>query len=109
MLQRVYAMVNTNAEDPFSNRFNTLKAVFSVAMNVVIAVAVSLAVIFLGLGGIQYITSKGDAKAADAARGSITNAVIGMVIALGALAVKAIVFGILGANVEGNTDDILIN
>jgi hypothetical protein len=71
-------------------------------MNVILGVAVSLSVIFLGLGGIKYITARGDAKAAEEARTWLTNAVIGLVIALGALAVKTIVLdSILDAgNVE---------
>ncbi len=104
MLQEVYAAVSTTVNNPLGTRYNTLKNVFSVAMNVIMAVAVSLGVIFLGLGGIQYITSKGDAKAADAARASITNAVIGMVIALAALAVKTIVVkSILGSTATDPT------
>lgn len=108
MLERVYAVVSTNAQNPLGTRFDTLSAVFGVAINVVIGVAVSMAVIFIGLGGIQYISAKGDAKAADAARASITNAVIGLVIALGALAVKTIVTGILDANTSNIGGNITI-
>jgi hypothetical protein len=110
MLQKVYAQVSTNADDPFGGRFDTLANVFGVALNVIMGVAVSLAVVFLGLGGIKYITSKGDAKAAEEARTWLTNAIIGLVIALGALAVKSILFGILGiSSISGDVDDIVID
>ena len=105
MLQRVFAKVGTTANNPLP-QFVNLADVFGVAMNVVMGVAVSLSVIFLGLGGIKYITAKGDVKAAEEARSWLTNAVIGLVIALGALAVRQITLGILGQTAsnldEGN-------
>ena len=106
MLQRVYAEVNATVTDPLTTFFGgpaTLSKVFGAAMNVIMGVAVSLSVIFLGLGGIKYITAKGDAKAAEEARSWLTNAVIGLVVALGALAVRQIALGILGTT-AGNVE-----
>jgi hypothetical protein len=92
MLEKVYAAVSTNVVSALdTTTYGTLGKIFGVAMNVVIGVAVSLAVIFIGLGGIKYITSHGDAKAADAARSMLTNAVIGLLVALGALLIKFII------------------
>jgi len=101
MLQEVYAQgpnVSTNltAMNSSVSWATSLSAVFGLATNLVIGVAVALAVIFLGIGGIKYITSKGDAKAADAARAAITNAVIGLVVAVAALAIKTLVLGVIG-------------
>jgi hypothetical protein len=111
MLQRVYAKVDPGVEDPLRTLLGerpTLAKVFGVAMNVIMGVAVSLAVIFLGLGGIKYITAQGDAKAAEEARTMLTNAIIGLVISLGALAVKTIVLdSILGANLPDEPELIL--
>ena len=108
MLQRVYAAVSPGVKDPFNDNFGTLADVFGVAMNVIMGVAVSLAVIFLGLGGIKYITAQGDAKAAEEARTMLTNAIIGLVISLGALAIKTIVLtSILGANLPDEPGLIL--
>ena len=112
MLQRVYAEVNATVKDPLDTFFDgtaTLSKVFGAAMNVIMGVAVSLSVIFLGMGGIKYITAKGDAKAAEEARSWLTNAVIGLVITLGALAVKTIVLGsILNADTATlNNGDLL--
>ena len=103
MLEMVYAQtpgVSTTVSNPISWASN-LAVVFALVINLVIGVAVALAVIFLIMGGIKYITSGGDAKAADAARSAITNAVIGLVVAIAALAVRAIVGNILGANNVG--------
>ena len=112
MLQRVYAEVNATVKDPLDTFFDgtaTLSKVFGAAMNVIMGVAVSLSVIFLGMGGIKYITAKGDAKAAEEARSWLTNAVIGLVVTLGALAVKPIVLGsILNADTATlNNGDLL--
>jgi len=112
MLQRVYAEVNATVKDPLDTFFDgtaTLSKVFGAAMNVIMGVAVSLSVIFLGMGGIKYITAKGDAKAAEEARSWLTNAVIGLVVTLGALAVKTIVLGsILNADTATlNNGDLL--
>ena len=111
MLQRVYAEVNATVKNPLNGFFTgpaTLSQVFGAAMNVIMGVAVSLSVIFLGLGGIKYITAAGDAKAAEEARSWLTNAVIGLVITLGALAVKTIVLGsILNADTSAlNNGDL---
>lgn len=97
MLEKVFAQgVATTVNNPVAWA-DTLPEVFGLIINLVIGVAVVLAVIFLGIGGIKYITSGGDAKAADAARSAITNAVIGLVIAIGALAIKALVQNVIGS------------
>ncbi len=101
MLERVYAQIENTVSNPLED-ITTLAMVFGMMINVVIGVAIALSVIFLGIGGIKYITSQGDAKAADAARAAITNAVIGLVVALGALAIRAIVLNILGASGTGS-------
>ncbi len=107
MLNQVLAAVNTSVSNPLSG-YTTLSQVFGAAMNVTMGVAISLAVIFLALGGIQYITSKGDAKATETARTMLTNAIIGMVIALGALAIKTIVYNTLGTDDPSVGDGILL-
>lgn len=52
-----------------------------------VGVAVAVAVIFLVLGGIQYMQSGGDKMAVEQARGKITGAVVGGLIAIAAYAV----------------------
>lgn len=74
----------------------SLRDLFSIIINVLLGVGISLVVIFLILGGIQYITSKGDVKAADQARQSLTNAVIGFIVVVCAFTIKAIVQNVFG-------------
>ena len=76
----------------------SLPDLFNFLINLVMGIGVALAVIFLVIGGIQYITSKGDQKAAETARQTLTNAVIGFIIVIGAFAIKTIVLGALAVN-----------
>lgn len=96
LVQKVFAQVTTDPQLPVLG-FTTLAQVLGLVINVILGVGIALVIIFLVLGGIQYVMSKGDVKAADAARQSITNAIIGFIVILGALTIKAIVQGILGA------------
>lgn len=97
MLQRVYAQVSTDPvlEDNVGG-IEKLSDLFNLVLNVIVGVGIALVVIFLVLGGIQYVMSKGDPKAADAARLSLTNAIIGFVVIIGALTIKAVVLNVLG-------------
>ena len=52
--------------------------------------------IMLLLGGIQWITAGGDAKALDSARARITNAVIGLIIVAAAYALALIIEQVFG-------------
>lgn len=108
-LKNSYAQVSTDVSNPL-DQFQTLADIFGVAVNLIMGIAVSLSVIFLGLGGIRYITARGDAKAAEEARMMLTNAVIGLIISLGALAIKTIVLdSILGADLGGIDGNIVID
>ncbi len=51
--------------------------------NFLIIVSVVLAVIFIIWGGIKYMTSRGDSKKAEEARGVIINGIIGAAVVLG--------------------------
>lgn len=54
----------------------------SAGINTMVTVAWFLAIIFIAYGGILYITSAGEKTKAETAQKVITNAVIGVVIAL---------------------------
>jgi hypothetical protein len=97
------AVAQVEVSTPQLGNVNTLADIFALAMNITLGVGVSLTVIFLILGGIQYITAKGDQKAAQEARTSLTNAVIGFIIVVGAFTIKNIVGNII--NLEGNIQD----
>ena len=76
--------------------FNDLSDVFAFLVNVVLGVGIAVTIIFLILGGIQYITAKGDQKAAGAARDALTNAVIGFIVVIGAFTIRTILLNVIG-------------
>ena len=59
-------------------------------------VAAALAVIYLILGGIRWITSRGDKVGVEAARKQIVAAIIGIVVVAGAFFILNVVFKLLG-------------
>ena len=96
LIQPVYAQgvsLNTVSFPQIQN----LADVFRLGINVVLGIGVALTVIFLILGGIQYITARGDQKAAQEARTSLTNAVIGFIVVIGAFTIRTILINLLGA------------
>ena len=82
--------------------FNDLADVFGFLVNVVLGVGIAITIVFLILGGIQYITAKGDQKAAGAAREALTNAVIGFIVVIGAFTIRTILVNVVGK--QGNLD-----
>lgn len=93
----VNAAVSVNAKT-IDLGFNTLSDVFGFIVNVVLGVGIAVTIIFLILGGIQYITAKGDQKAAGAARDALTNAVIGFIVVIGAFTIRTIIVNVLLEN-----------
>ena len=94
MLQQVFAV--TLNKITFGT-VNTLADAMALAINIVLGIGVSLTIVFLIIGGIQYITSKGDQKATIEARTSLTNAVIGFIVVIGAFTIKTILTSVLQA------------
>ncbi len=80
---------------------DSLSDVFTLGINIVLFIGVALTVIFLILGGIQYMTARGDQKAAQEARTSLTNAIIGFVVVIGAFTIRTVLLNILGAEGSG--------
>ncbi len=108
LVQPVLAQVGNTVIKP-NLGINSLADLFSIIINVLLGVGIALVVIFLILGGIQYVTSKGDAKAADQARQSLTNAVIGFIIVVGAFTIKSIVENIFGISNQLKVNSITPN
>ena len=63
--------------------------------NFLIVISVIIAVIFIIWGGVMYMTSRGDAKKAEAARGVIFNGIIGAAVVLGVGVILNTVKGLL--------------
>lgn len=76
------------------------QGIFVNAISLIIGFLTAVAIIWFVfqfiLGAIGWISAGGDAKAVDAARSKITNAVVGVVIVLLALVIVSVVGGILG-------------
>ena len=104
LLQHVYAASRGGDIPSDVNRIDlgvqTLAEAFGIAINIVLGIGIALTIIFLILGGIQYITSKGDQKAAQEARTSLTNAVIGFIVVIGAFTIRTVLLGILDVGEE---------
>ncbi|MCL5411819.1 MAG: pilin [Patescibacteria group bacterium] len=85
----------TNYTDSPSGIGNLISNLISAAT--VIAGLIFLA--FLIVGGIKYATSGGDKVAAESARNTITNALIGLIIVVAATFIVALVQAVLGINI----------
>lgn len=77
--------------------FSNIQEAVNMVINLILAIGIALTIIFIIWGGIQYVTSKGDQKATEAARQTLTNAVIGFIIVIGVFVLRTILLGALGA------------
>lgn len=76
-------------------------------LNAIIAVASIVAVIFIVIGGINYMTSAGDSSKVEKGKKTIIYAVIGLIIcALAFAIVNWVVGSVLGQGSDGNTSSI---
>lgn len=105
LLQQVYAVETTVQKITLG--IDSLAGLFGLIINIVLGIGIAITIIFLILGGIQYITSKGDQKAAQEARTSLTNAVIGFIVVIGAFTIRTVLLSMIGAD-EGqlNIQDV---
>lgn len=78
--------------------FPNLGPLLSNALGLLFFVAGLLAFLFIVIGGIQWITAGGDAKAAQAARDRITAAVVGLLVVVAAFAITVILGQVFGIN-----------
>lgn len=68
----------------------------------VVGLAGILLLVYLVLGGLQMMTSKGDPKAVAAAQAKITNAVIGIVIVIISVGIVTLIGKLLNISVFGS-------
>jgi len=99
LVRPVFAQPFDVPDNPLSE-YKQLWDVLGHILNIVFYVGISMTVVFLIIGGIRYITSGGSKEGAEAARGMITNAIIGFIVVVGAFAIKTILANILGTNQE---------
>jgi hypothetical protein len=74
---------------------NTICNILQVAKTIVAAVGFGLAIIFMIIYGIQYMTSGGDAEKAGKAKKGLINAVIGVIIVFAALFIIGLAQGLI--------------
>lgn len=89
------AGVTGSLTDPIS--FPSLGAIVTKALPFVFGLVALLAVVIFSIGALRYMASRGDAKAAEGARNTMTGSVIGLVIVLGAASLSGVfqtVFGL---------------
>jgi len=79
--------------DPLGSQFSSFGDIITKLLPFIFTFAAMLALLFLIWGGIRYMMARGDPKAIDAARGTITSAIIGLLIVL----LVAAIFSIIGA------------
>jgi len=65
-------------------------------LNTILIIVVIAAVVYIMFAGLQYVTSQGDAIKAKTAMGSITNAIIGLIVAFAAYVLVQLVMNQLG-------------
>lgn len=70
-------------------------------LNLILIVVVVAAVIYIMFAGIQYVTSQGDAAKAKQAMGSITNAIIGLIVTFAAYALIQLVIAQIAPDNKG--------
>lgn len=109
LIQSVYAAGNN--VDKVVNLpklgIDSLADAFGIAINIVLGAGLALTIIFLILGGIQYMTAKGDQKAATEARNALTNAVVGFIVVIGAFTIKKVLETITGANSTNSVNGVI--
>lgn len=90
--------INLNATGDFASLGNlTVPSIISGAISLAMLAVALIFFFILIAGGLRWVMSEGDQKAVEAARGQITNALIGLAIVFAAFAIMKlieIVFGI---------------
>lgn len=102
LLQTVYAQtaqqsVSSTLSSPLPAELDSLPEIFSMVINLIIGIGWALVFVMLALGFIQYVTSKGEVKATDAARQWLTFAVVGGVGLFFISILRTIIPNLLGA------------
>lgn len=76
-----------------------IECAFSNLISVVLALAGIVVFVMLVLGGFKYMTSGGDPKATESAKGTVTHAIFGLVILIFAYVVLVLIGAVSGVDV----------
>jgi hypothetical protein len=107
LVEAVYAQTRVNV--PTVQGVSTLGNVFAMVINIILGVGWALVFVMLAMGIIQYVMSKGEAKATDAARNWLTAAAIGGIGLFFLTTVRVILFNLAGLGSNNNIGNSQIN
>jgi len=94
------ATIDLRPQDQFSNLGAiTITGLISAAIVLILVIAALVFFFMLIYGGIKYITSGGDKAQTESARGTITAALIGLVIVFAAWAIITLINAFFGINI----------
>jgi hypothetical protein len=108
-----FAQLNQNVPDNtgfFTNLFgctagatgsSNVLCILRAVLMFILSIAFIVAVIFLVIGGFRYITSQGNEEGIEKAKGTITNAIIGIVVIVLAWIILTIVLNLVQSGTAG--------
>ena len=74
--------------------------IFTLVINILTGVGISLSVIYIMHAGIQYIVSMGDQEKTKKARRALVNSIIGLIIVLSSITLVYVIGNTLGVDVS---------
>jgi hypothetical protein len=80
--------------------------IIALVVNALLALLATIFIILIILGGFRWMTSAGNASKIDAAKQTITNAVIGLVIVMAAYAISKFILGALVDSTNGGGGEV---
>ena len=80
LAQKIRLPDGTEINGPLPTRFTNLASLVNNALTYVFSIAGIILLLYLVWGGFDYLTSMGEPKRAESAKGKITNAIIGFII-----------------------------
>lgn len=82
--------------------FGDTQGVVNSIINLLLIVAILIALVYLIIGGVKWVVSGGDKTAVEGARNQVVAALVGMVIALLAFFIIRVVLGLFGLADQNN-------
>ncbi len=82
--------------------FSSLGDLITKLLPIIFGMVALLAVVIFSIGALRYLVSRGDEKAVDSARSTMTGAVVGLIIVLGAGATNGVLEAVFGQGIIGN-------
>ncbi|MBI4100668.1 hypothetical protein HY439_02905 [Candidatus Microgenomates bacterium] len=103
-----FAQPILNAPPGFGNLQNiNFNSAIPGIIRLLLVVAFIVAFVFLIIGGIRWILSGGDKAAAESARGTLTAAVIGLIIVLAAWLIISVIEQLFGISIISSTNVVI--